>query len=76
MSDTHNMLQYGNNYNHWKILDLVLDRNCISFSNPNPTPNRHTYLNTKQFSQRIWHVKYHSVHTHMAWSQNFRLTQV
>jgi len=24
MSDTDNQLQYGNNYNHWKILDLVL----------------------------------------------------
>ena len=37
MSDTHNKLQYGNNYKHWKILDLVLDLNYISFSNPNPT---------------------------------------
>ena len=36
MSDTHK-LQYGNNYNHWKILDLVLDLNYFSFSNPNPT---------------------------------------
>jgi len=23
MSDTHNKLQYGNNYNHWKMLHLV-----------------------------------------------------
>jgi len=25
MSDTHNKLKYGNEYNHWKPLDLVLD---------------------------------------------------
>jgi len=25
MSDTHNKLQYGNNNNHWKVLDLVVD---------------------------------------------------
>jgi len=41
MSDAHNKLQYRNNYNHWKILDLVLDLNYLSFSNPNPNP---TYL--------------------------------
>jgi len=35
MSDTHNKLQYGNDYNHRKTLDLVLDINYISFSNPN-----------------------------------------
>jgi len=35
MSDIHNNLQYENKYNHWKILDFVLD--FISFSNPNPT---------------------------------------
>ena len=46
MSDTHNKLKYGNNYNNWKILDLVLDLN-ISFSNPNPDLTRHTYWNTK-----------------------------
>ena len=37
MSEAHNKLQYGNNYNHRKILDLVLDLKCFSFSNPNPT---------------------------------------
>jgi len=31
--------QYGNNYNHWKTLDLVLDHSYFSFSNPNPNPN-------------------------------------
>jgi len=35
MSDTRNKLQYGNNYSRWKILDLVLDLNYFSFSNPN-----------------------------------------
>ena len=31
MSDTHNKLQYGINYSHWKILDLVLDFSYIYF---------------------------------------------
>ena len=47
MSDTHNKLKYGNKYNQWKILDLLLDLNYISFSNPNYTLTRRTYLNTK-----------------------------
>ena len=37
MSDTHNKLKYGNNYNHWKMLDLVLDLNYIPYSNSIPT---------------------------------------
>jgi len=36
MLNTHNMLQYGNNYNHWKIFDLVLD--SFSYRNQNPDP--------------------------------------
>jgi len=36
MSDT-DKLQYGNNYNRWKMFDLFLDLNYISFSNPNST---------------------------------------
>jgi len=44
MSDTHNKLQYGNKYNHWKILDLALHLNYFSVSNPNPAPTRHTCL--------------------------------
>jgi len=47
MSDTHKKLQHGNNYKHWKILDLVLHLNYFSFSNPNQTLSRHTYLNIK-----------------------------
>ena len=35
MSSSHK-LQHGNNYNYWKILDLVLDLNYFSFSKPNP----------------------------------------
>jgi len=31
MSDTHNKLQYENNCNHWKFLDLLLDLNFIFF---------------------------------------------
>jgi len=77
MSDTHKKLQYGNNYNHWKILDLVLD---IFFSYPKPNRNqthlpKHQTLSTDhQFSKRIWYVEYYSVHAHMAWSQEFRFT--
>ena len=37
MSDTHNKLLYVDNYNHRQILDLVVDLNYFSFSNPNPT---------------------------------------
>jgi len=43
MSDTHNKLQHGNNYNHWKIMDLVLEPSYFTFSNPNPNFNP-TYL--------------------------------
>jgi len=43
MSDTHNKLQYGNNYNHWNGLKSVLELNCFSFCNP----IWHAYVNTK-----------------------------
>ena len=39
LSDTHNKLQYKNNYNHWKISDLAVDLNYIYLSN-SPNPNR------------------------------------
>jgi len=42
MLDTYGKLRHGNNYNHWKILDLVLDLNYFSFSNPNQALTRHT----------------------------------
>ena len=42
MSDTNNKLQYENNWNHWKMLDLFLDLNCFSFSNPTQTLTPHT----------------------------------
>jgi len=57
-------LQYRNYDKHKKILDLVLDINYISFSNPkpnlNPThlPKHQTQSLNHQFSQRIWHVAY------------------
>ena len=79
MSDTHNKLQYRNN---WKILDLVWDLNYFSFSNCNISPNpthlpKHQILSPNhQFSQRIWYAECCSVHAHMAWSQIFRLTPV
>ena len=47
MSDAHNELRSGNNYNHWKTLVLVSDLNYIYFSNPVKTLTWHTYLNTK-----------------------------
>jgi len=31
MSDTHNKLQYGNNYNHWKLLELIVHVNYYLF---------------------------------------------
>ena len=66
MSDIHNKLQYRNNYNHWKILDLVLDLNYFSSSNPNPNPAslpiHQTLSPTHQFSQRIWYAECLSVH--------------
>ena len=37
MSDTQIELHYWNKYNHWKILDLVLDLNYSFFFKPNPT---------------------------------------
>jgi len=82
MSDTHDKLQYANNYNHWKILDLFLHLKYFSFSNPTQTLTRHTYLNTKawaliiSFLSVFKYVEYHSVHAHIAWSKKFRLTLV
>jgi len=62
MSGIYNKLQYGNNYNQWKIMDLVLDLNSFSFSNPVPNPNpthlpkQRTLSPNHQFSERIWYV--------------------
>ena len=50
MSDTHNKIEYGNNYNHWKISDLVLHLNYFSFSSLNQTLTRYTCLNTKPWA--------------------------
>ena len=38
-------------------------------------PEHETVSPNHQFSQRIWYVEYHSRHSHMAWSQKFRLTR-
>jgi len=46
MSHAHK-LQYGNNYNHWKILDLALDLINYSFLILTQTLTRLTKLNTK-----------------------------
>jgi len=56
MSETHNKLQYRNNYNHWKILGLVLDLNYFSFSNlvsseiSDFTPSAHAQSNILHFN--------------------------
>jgi len=80
MSGTHNKLQHGNNFNHWKFSDLVLDLNNFSFSHPNPHPNT-TYLPKHEFPspnnqvcQRILYAEYYSVLAYMVWSQKCRLT--
>jgi len=71
-------LQFKNNYNHWKLLDLVLDLNYFSFSNLNPKhlPKHQTLSTHHQFSQRFWHVEYYSMHVHMVWSQKFRKSEI
>jgi len=70
-------LQFENNYNHWKILDLILDLNCFSFSNPNPKHlPKHQLSPNHQFSQRTWYVEYNSMHVHMVWSQKFRKSEI
>jgi len=38
MSDTHDKLQYANNYSHWKMLDLLLDLKYFSFSSRTHLP--------------------------------------
>ena len=61
-------------------MDFFLDLSYFYFSNPNTNPNlthspKHWTLSPNhQFFQRIWYGEHHSVHTHMAWSQKFRLT--
>jgi len=80
ITDTNNKLLRGNNFIHWKTLDLVLDLNYFSLSNPDPNPNpthlpKHQVLSPKhQFSQGIWYVEYFFAHVPMAWSHKFRLT--
>jgi len=82
MSDTHNKLQNGNNYKHWKILDLVLDLNYFSFSNPDPNtnpthlPKHQTLSPNHQCSQRFWYVEYYlcmRMRTRVGRSHFFRL---
>jgi len=80
MSGTHNRLEYGNNFHHWKLSDLVVDLNYFSFPHHNPNPNlthlpKHEFLRpNNQFYQRIWYVEYYSVHVYVVWSQKFSLT--
>ena len=47
MSDTHNKLQYGNNCNHWKILDLDIDAFIFIFLILNQILTGQTNLNAK-----------------------------
>jgi len=52
-------------------LDLVLDLNYFSFSNPNQTHlHKHQILTPNhQFLQRFLFVVANTVHAHMAWSE-------
>ena len=78
MSGTHNKVQDGNNFNHWKFSDLVVHLNNVSFSNHNPThlPKHESLSPNHKFSQRIWYVEYYSVHAYMAWSQKYRKSEI
>jgi len=63
-------------------LDLVLNLNYFSFSNPNINPNpthlpKHPTISPNhQFSQRISYAEHYSVHVHMTWSQKFRKSEI
>jgi len=48
MPDTHSKVQNRNNYNHWKILDLVLITIIFHFLTLINILTRNTYLNTKR----------------------------
>ena len=71
-------LRFENNYNHWKISDLVLDLNYFYFSNPNPKhlPEPQTLSTNHQFFKPIWYVEYYSMQVHMVWSQKFRKSEI
>ena len=82
MSGTHNKLQHGKNFNHWKFSDFVVDLNCFYFSHPNPNHNlthlpKHEFPSpNNQFCHRIWYVEYYSGHEHMMWSQKFCKSEI
>jgi len=78
MSGTHNKLQHGKKFNHWKISDFVVDLNYLSFSHPNLThlPKHEFRSPNNKFYQRIFYVEYQSVHAHMVWSQKFRKSEI
>jgi len=61
----------GNNYNHWKILDLVLDLNYFSSPNPTHLPKHQTLSPNRQFSQCIWYVEYYFVYATWSEVRNF-----
>ena len=75
MSDTYNKLQYGKKYDHWKILDFILDFNSFYFPNcninPNPThlPKHQPLSPNHQFYQRIWYIECCSVHAQPIWHE-------
>ena len=68
MPGTHNKVLHGNNFNHGKFSDLVIDLKYFTFSyrNRNPNPKhlpKHEFLSpNNQFYQRIWYVEYYSVY--------------
>jgi len=64
LSGTHNKLQHGNNFKHWKFSDLVVDLHYLSFSHPNPTHfTKHEFQSPNiQIYQCTCYVEYYSVH--------------
>jgi len=82
MSGSRNRLYHGNNMNHWKFSDFVIDHNYFYFFQPNPNPNP-THLTKQdfpspndQFYQRIWYVEHYSGHGHVVWIQKFRKSEI
>jgi len=39
-------------------------------------PKHQTLSSNNQFSQRIWYAEYHSAHAYMAWSHEFRKSEI
>jgi len=82
MSGTHNKLQHGKNFNHWKYFGRICWPKLFFFFSPKPNPIpthllKHESLSpNNKFCQRIWYVECYSVHAYMEWSQKFRKSDI